>query len=40
MFKQLKQFNYLGCELSFDGETDFDTKKTYFKEHAALLEDT
>jgi len=24
--KQVKQFNYLGCELSLDGEPDFDKK--------------
>jgi len=24
---QVKQFNYLGCELSLDGEPDFDKKK-------------
>ena len=39
------QFNYLGCELSLDGESDFDTKKKEKKkkkktdstEYAALL---
>jgi hypothetical protein len=24
--EQVKQFNYLGCELSLDGEPDFDKK--------------
>jgi len=24
--EQVKQFNYLGCELSLDGESDFDKK--------------
>jgi hypothetical protein len=24
ILEQVKQFNYLGCELSFDGEPDFD----------------
>ena len=24
---QVKQFNYLGCKLSLDGEPDFDKKK-------------
>jgi hypothetical protein len=26
MYEQAKQFNYLGCELSLDGEPDFDKK--------------
>ena len=34
----MKQFNYLGCELSTDRETDFDKKKTDSKKYAALLE--
>jgi len=36
----VKQFNYLGCELSLDGEPDFDNnnKINRFKEYAALLE--
>jgi hypothetical protein len=34
--EQDKQFNYLGCELSLDGEPD--KKKTDSKEYAALLE--
>jgi len=25
--EEVKQFNYLGCELSLDGEPDFDKKK-------------
>ena len=24
--EQVKQFNYFGCELSLDGESDFDQK--------------
>jgi len=27
LLEQLKQCNYLGCELSLDGETYFDKKK-------------
>ena len=27
MLEQVKQFDYLGCELSLDGEPDFDKKK-------------
>jgi len=27
MLEQVRQFNYLGCELSLDGEPDFDKKK-------------
>ena len=38
MLVQVKQFNYFGCELSLDGEPDFDKKQTDFKEYAALLE--
>jgi len=26
ILEQLRQFNYLGCELSSEGEPDFDTK--------------
>jgi len=26
ILEQVKQFNYLGCELSLDGEPDFDKK--------------
>ena len=26
LLEQVKQFNYLGCELSLDGEPDFDKK--------------
>ena len=37
MLVQVKQFNYLGCELSLDGEPNFD-KKIDSKEYAALLE--
>jgi len=41
ILEQVKQFNYLGCELSLDGEPDFDQKEwTDSKEYAALLEDT
>jgi len=27
ILEQVKEFNYLGCELSLDGATDFDKKK-------------
>jgi len=27
ILEQVRQFNYLGCELSLDGEPDFDKKK-------------
>jgi len=42
ILQQVKQFNYLGCELILDGEPDFDKKKKYkdFKEYAALSEST
>jgi len=26
ILEQVRQFNYFGCELSLDGEPDFDTK--------------
>jgi len=26
ILEKVKQFNYLGCELSLDGEPDFDKK--------------
>ena len=26
ILEQVKQFNYMGCELSSDGESDFDKK--------------
>jgi len=31
ILEQVKQFNYLGCELSLDGETDFDKKINRFQ---------
>ena len=41
ILEQVKQFNYLGCELSLDRELDFDKKKsTDSKVYAALLENT
>ena len=41
ILEKVKQFNYLGCELSLDGEPDFDKKKsTDSKEYAALLNNT
>jgi hypothetical protein len=40
ILEQVKQFIYLGCELSLDGEPDFDKKIDDFKEYAALLENT
>ena len=27
ILEQVKKFNYFGCELSLDGEPDFDKKK-------------
>jgi hypothetical protein len=39
ILEQVRQFNYLGCELSLDGEPDFDKTKD-FKEYAALSENT
>jgi hypothetical protein len=39
VLEQVKQFNYFGCELSLDGEPDFDTRnKRIPKNMAALLE--
>ena len=38
ILEQVKQFNYLGCDLSSDGEPNFDKKLTDSKEYAALLE--
>ena len=29
MLEQFKQFNYLGCEMSLDGEPDFERKKRF-----------
>jgi hypothetical protein len=29
ILQQAKQFNYLGCELSLDGEPDFDKKNKH-----------
>ena len=40
ILEKVRQFNYLGCELSLDGEPDFYPKKTDSKEYAALLENT
>jgi len=37
VLEEVRQFNYLGCELSLDGEPDFDKKLTDSKEYAALL---
>jgi len=31
IFEEVKQFNYLGCELSLDGEPDFDKKIKRFQ---------
>jgi hypothetical protein len=31
IFEQVKQFNYFGCELSLEGEQDFDTKINTFQ---------
>ena len=42
ILEQVRQFNYLGCELSLDSETDFDktNKNKDSKEYAALLGNT
>ena len=41
ILEHVKQFNYLGCELSLDGESYFDKKnKHYSKGYAALLGNT
>ena len=37
ILEQVRQFNYLGSELSLGGEPDFDQKKKDSKEYAALL---
>jgi hypothetical protein len=31
ILEQVKQFNYLGCELTLDGEPDFDKKIERFQ---------
>ena len=31
ILEEVKQFNYLGCELSLDGEPDFDKKINRFQ---------
>ena len=31
VLEQVRQFNYLGCELSLDGEPDFDKKINRFQ---------
>jgi len=40
ILEQAKQFNYLGCEMSLDGEPDFDKKikNKDSKEYAVQLE--
>ena len=38
ILEQVKKFNYVGCELSLDDETDIDKKKLDSKVYAALLE--
>ena len=38
ILEKVQQFNYLGCELSLDGEPDFEQQQNS-KEYAALLED-
>jgi hypothetical protein len=32
ILEEVKQFNYLGCEMSLDGEPDFDKKIKRFPE--------
>jgi len=32
IIEQVKQFNYLGCELNLDGEPDFDQKVIIIKD--------
>jgi hypothetical protein len=38
MLEKVKQFNYLGCELSLDCETEFDKKNKIFQIYAVLSE--
>ena len=38
ILEKLKQFNYLGCEMSLYGETDFDKKIKRFQRILELLE--
>ena len=41
ILEQVRQFNYLGCELSLDGGPDFDKKnKQIPKKYVALLGNT
>ena len=40
ILEQVRQFNYLRCELSLDGEPDFGKKEIDSKEYAALSENT
>ena len=40
ILEQVKQFNYLGCELSLDKELDCDKKSRDSKACAAPLENT
>ena len=40
ILEQLKQFNYLGCELSLDSVSDFDKKSIDSKVYVALLYNT
>jgi len=40
ILEQVRQFNYLGCGLSLDGEPDLDKKKIDSKKYAALLGNT
>ena len=32
ILEQVKQYNYLGCELSLDGESDFDKRNKQMPE--------
>ena len=39
ILEQVKQFNYLGCELSLDRELDIDTKKKVPKHYQKTLKE-
>ena len=38
--EQVKQINYLGCELSLDGEPDFDKKNKQIPKHTRHCQKT
>jgi len=40
ILEQVRQFNYLGCELSVDGEPDFDKKKKLISRNMRHYQET